>query len=79
MKEFKINSSRAGSDYGCVNDLRDRDYYHKDSIRILTIKFFDFMFGEDTERIIKTLKELIHSYVTSYLYYLIGVCKRNRG
>ena len=47
--------------YGCVNDIRSKDYVNKDGVRVLTSdSFLNYIFGEnDKDFIIKTFRDLL--------------------
>ena len=64
LKEFKEKNPEYEVVFGCINDFKERDYYNKHGVRVLTgDAFLQYMLGEDWKRIEACLRELLNQYL----------------
>ena len=64
LKEFKMNNPQYEVVFGCINDFKERDYYNKDGIRILTGNpFLEYALGKDYRKIESILQDLMRRYL----------------
>ena len=66
LKEYKIYHPNYEVIFGCINDFKERNYYNKDKVRVLTGDLFlEYMLGKDWKIIESILKDLMHGYISS--------------